>query len=251
MPTLLSGKRGCAALAVLIGLSPVLALRAGDTQYTYDALGRLETVTRPDGTQSVYTLDAAGNRTQVAEAGVPSAPASITAPTTNTSGSYVVSWTAPLSGPAPTRYELYEANNASFSGQVRIYNNSSLSFTTSGRVTGNYYYQARACNATGCGGYATRTTPVAVTAAPGKPTNFRAWNPSQGSWRADWDAVTGATSYRFQDWAGIQHTIPHDPNPSGGKQYKDYACAADCYTNRPKWVQACNGSTCGEKAQLP
>lgn len=248
---LLSGKRGRAALAVLIGLSPMLAPHAGDTLYTYDALGRLQTVTRPDGTQSAYTLDAAGNRTQVVEGGVPTAPASITAPTTNTTGSYAVTWTAPSSGAAPTRYELYEANNVSFSGQIRIYNNTGLSFTTSGRVTGNYYYQARACNAIGCGGYATRTTPVAVTAALAMPTNFRSWNPSQGSWRADWDAVSGATSYKLQDWAGIQYTIPHDPNPFGGKQYKEYACVDDCYTNRPKWVQACNGSTCGAKAQLP
>jgi YD repeat-containing protein len=225
--------------------------QAADTDYTYDALGRLIAVSRPDGTQTNYTLDAAGNRTQLFEGGVPNAPASIAAPTSNTSGSYLVSWTAPASGTAATRYELHEATNVSFSGQTLIYDNSSLSFTTSGRVTGHYYYRVRACSAVGCGAYATRTTPVAVVATPATPTNFRAWNPAQQAWRADWDGVPGATSYRFQDWAGIQQTIPHRPSPPGGKQYVDYHCADDCQTNRPKWVQACNGSDCGAKAQLP
>jgi hypothetical protein len=212
-------------------------------------LGRLQTVTRADGTQSVYTLDAAGNRTQVVEGAVPGAPASITAPATSNTGNYAVTWTAPASGPAPARYELHEANNASFSGQVLVYNNSALNFTVSGRAGGNYYYRVRACSSIGCGGYATRTTPVAVSATLGTPANFRSWNPAQGAWTADWDSVTGATSYRFQDWAGNQQTVSHDPNAA--KQYIDYHCADDCYTNRPKWVQACNGNTCGSKAQLP
>jgi YD repeat-containing protein len=222
---------------------------AADTDYTYDALGRLTTVSRPDGTQTRYTLDAAGNRTQLLEGGVPGAPASITAPASNTSGSYVVSWSAPTSGVAPTRYELYEATNAAFSGQTSIYNSSALSFTTSGRVTGSYYYRVRACAPIGCGAYATRTSPVVVSAAPAIPTNFRAWNPAQGAWHAEWDSVPGATTYNFQDWAGIARTIPH--NAGAAKQYTEYHCADDCYTNRPKWVQACNGSNCGPKAQLP
>jgi YD repeat-containing protein len=46
---------------------PMALLHAGDTNYTYDALGRLTTVTRADGAQTAYTLDAAGNRTQVQE----------------------------------------------------------------------------------------------------------------------------------------------------------------------------------------
>jgi YD repeat-containing protein len=241
------------SLLLLAGASLLAAepCQAADTNYAYDALGRLITVSRPDGNQTSYALDAAGNRTLLLEGGVPGTPASIAAPTSNTSGSYLVSWTAPTSGAAATRYELYEATNVSFSGQTLIHNNSALSFMTSGRVTGNYYYRVRACSSVGCGEFATRTTPVAVAAAPGTPTNFRAWNPTQGAWRADWDAVAGATTYRFQDWASIQHTIPHDPNPFGGKQYIDYHCADDCYTNRPKWVQACNGSNCGAKAQLP
>lgn len=44
------------------------------TQYTYDALGRLKTVTHPDGRVTTYTYDAAGNRSQVTTSGTPPPP---------------------------------------------------------------------------------------------------------------------------------------------------------------------------------
>ena len=75
---------------------------AGDTVYTYDALGRLVKVVRPDGVETNYTLDAAGNRTQVTEGapappppppGPPPAPTVFT-PNQNSPCSYVAQWNA-------------------------------------------------------------------------------------------------------------------------------------------------------------
>jgi len=43
----------------LVGFSA----QAGTIAYTYDALGRLATVTYSDGTVITYSYDAAGNRT--------------------------------------------------------------------------------------------------------------------------------------------------------------------------------------------
>lgn len=62
-----------------IGLAGLLALvlaatgiaRAGTDSYTYDALGRLASVTYADGSTVTYTYDAAGNRTAVATSGAP------------------------------------------------------------------------------------------------------------------------------------------------------------------------------------
>ena len=51
-----------AAFAALVS-APVQAATA--TAYTYDTLGRVATVTYPNGTIITYSYDPAGNRTQV------------------------------------------------------------------------------------------------------------------------------------------------------------------------------------------
>ena len=64
-------KAACAAsMAVLAGIICAGALvasqaLAGNTTYSYDALGRVIKVTYPDSKQICYAYDAAGNRTQV------------------------------------------------------------------------------------------------------------------------------------------------------------------------------------------
>ena len=54
------------ALGVSAGGS---TLAADQINYTYDALGRLQTVTYPNSTTVTYTYDPAGNRTQVTNTG--------------------------------------------------------------------------------------------------------------------------------------------------------------------------------------
>jgi YD repeat-containing protein len=69
---------------VISGIGPLIAWSGtpGTESYTYDALGRLVTITSPDGTQSTYQYDAAGNR-QAISTGVdvtpPSVPSGLTA----------------------------------------------------------------------------------------------------------------------------------------------------------------------------
>lgn len=60
------------AAIFLLGLlvaSP--AAFAGDETYTYDASGRLHTVTYADGSTTTYTYDPAGNRTVMTQVGTP------------------------------------------------------------------------------------------------------------------------------------------------------------------------------------
>ena len=52
-------------LLLVLGFAAGSSARADGFTYTYDALGRLQSVTYQSGTQVVYTYDPAGNRTQV------------------------------------------------------------------------------------------------------------------------------------------------------------------------------------------
>ena len=73
--------------------------------YQYDDAGRLKVVTYGDGTSTTYTLDAAGNRQQVAiiplSPGAPGKPA-ISGITQHTA---TVTWTAPTTGGAVVSYQ--------------------------------------------------------------------------------------------------------------------------------------------------
>ncbi|MGH8238999.1 MAG: RHS repeat domain-containing protein, partial [Steroidobacteraceae bacterium] len=95
----------CAAFLVALVSAPS-AFGSSSTTYTYDALGRLRTVT-VSGTQTSvqsYDYDAAGNRTLSTSGIVPSVPPSITVPSTSITGSYTISWGA--STGTVTAYEL-------------------------------------------------------------------------------------------------------------------------------------------------
>lgn len=154
-PRASSAVRIC-ALGTLV-LTAGVAVAATAT-YGYDALGRLTSITSDDGKIVVYKLDAAGNRTQVLSA---TPPASITVPTSNTTGSYSISWGA--STGTVSAYKLYEATNASFTGQTQVYSGTALSVSLTGRQSGTYYYRVAACVDTICSGYRTGTNGVTVT----------------------------------------------------------------------------------------
>jgi YD repeat-containing protein len=93
-------------VASAMGLSAVVLCPAGaqaqvSTAYTYDALGRLKTVTNAGGATVTYAYDAADNRSQVVVAGVQTAPSAfdLGAPVTGAAaGAWVLSASPVLSG---------------------------------------------------------------------------------------------------------------------------------------------------------
>lgn len=147
--------------------------------------------------QTIYSLDAAGNRTQVLEGAPPNQPASITVPSTSTNGSYTISWTAPTSGTVDL-YELYESTSSSFSSQTRIYSGTAQSKAVSGKGNGTYYYRVRACSVS-CGGYRAGANGTTVTLPPAIPGAISAPATSDtGSYTVRWGASGSGTVTAYQ-----------------------------------------------------
>lgn len=130
--------------------------------YEYDDLGRLKSVSYEDGKQIDYVLDAAGNRKSVKTWNAPPMPVISDVLVWNNSGSFNVSWTAPVTTVSITRYELYQSLNGAPFGATPLVNTLVLTYSATGRAEGRYIYRVRACNADGCGRYTTWINPVNV-----------------------------------------------------------------------------------------
>jgi YD repeat-containing protein len=148
---------------------------AATATYEYDALGRLTRIDSSDGKRVIYRLDAAGNRTQVSSGTAAGVPASITVPSSSTSGSYTISWGAATG--TVTAYQLYQATSTSFSGQQLVYGGTGRSAALSGLSNGTYYYRVRACFDAECSAYRTGTNGVTVS-PPSQPPAIQVLNPS-------------------------------------------------------------------------
>jgi YD repeat-containing protein len=239
----LRGPAGLAAAIVLISVALGAVAQAATTYYTYDALGRLREVRRPDGVQSAYTYDASGNRIDVQEGTPPTAPASIYVPGSSSSSSYTISWTAPTSGTV-SRYELYESTSANFAAQTLVYNGPALSqlITGKGSSNGIFYYRVRACSVS-CSPYATGANAIVVTPAPSAPSSIVVpANSATGSFTISWGGSIGViTKYelyeaRSSSFSGqtlvhsaITQTIAFTDRANGSYYYR---------------VRACNGGSC-------
>jgi YD repeat-containing protein len=237
-----------ALLAVTSAATPAATLN-----YEYDALGRLKDVQYPGGSIVSYTLDPAGNRTQVAASTLPGIPASITVPASSTTGSYSISWGAATG--TVTEYQLYEATNSGFTGQVQVYSGTGTSKAISGKGNGTYYYRVRACNGAICSGYRSGANGIVVNLAPpAAPASiFGPAGQTTGNYSISWSSSTGATRYELWEsffgsafskvYDGTNTVKSFSNKPDGEYRYKAKACnAAGCSGYSPtKLVLVCNG----------
>nr|QNO43843.1 hypothetical protein HEAIHDEL_00005 [Methanosarcinales archaeon ANME-2c ERB4] len=110
------------------------------SNYLIRAVADDGTSTREDQSDSTFSLTCTS----------PSASALNDPGTTDTDGSYTVSWSS-VSG--ATSYTLEEDTSGSFGSPTVVYFGSGTSKYITGRRDGTYYYRVNACNACGCSGW--------------------------------------------------------------------------------------------------
>ncbi|MDR6840427.1 hypothetical protein [Pseudoxanthomonas sacheonensis] len=159
----------------------------------------------------------------------------VSAPGFVSTGSYTVSWTAVAGA---SRYELQERVNSGSWSQV--YSGTALSQAFTGKVSGVYGYQARACNPSACGAWSAEAS-VSVTLPPSSvPTISVPATAPGGDYTVSWTASTGATSYTLDQstnggstWAtaytGAAQSVPYVDKPAGNYTYRVKGCnSAGC-----------------------
>lgn len=159
----------------------------------------------------------------------------LTAPSFVSTGSYTVSWTAVAGA---SRYELQERLGSGSWAQA--YSGTATSKAISGKASGVYSYQARACNPSACGAWSAIAS-VSVTVPPSSvPVLSLAATAPGGDYTVSWSASTGATSYTLDESTNGGSTWTNAYTGAAlSKAYIDRA--AGNYTYR---VKGCNAAGC-------
>ncbi|MDH5824647.1 RHS repeat protein [Luteimonas sp. RD2P54] len=166
----------------------------------------------------------------------PASAPTLTVPATNLTGSYAISWT---SVETSTRYELQERlNSGSWSA---IHEAASRSISVTGRTTGTWGYQVRACNEAGCGAY----SPVKTTAVTRPPTSAPTLivpqgTSTSGNYTISWTSVSPVTKYQLEERLGSGSWSRIHEAAAASKAVSGRATGSWSYR-----VQGCNAAGCG------
>jgi YD repeat-containing protein len=129
---------------------------------------------------------------------IPGAP-TLTAPASNGSGSFDLSWTIAAGA---NRYRLEESTNGG--AWVEIQNTTSSAASISGKPNGSYRYRVRACSSTNvsdCGGYSNEATVnVSIAQVPASPPALTGPSSTSADFQftLSWNSVTHATRYELE-----------------------------------------------------
>jgi RHS repeat-associated protein len=240
---------------------------ASEEAYAYDGHGRRVNITKPrSGAKRFMVYSASGQlrfesdeatgkftnyiylgKTLIAKdeatlVQVPQHPPVVTAPATNSSGSYAVSWTMPAGAATVEVIERKDAGD-----WMLIHAGTGLSRAVSLRGNGTYLYKAKACNAAGCSAYGDAVaTQVSGVSSPPPPAGLVASpNPSHtGDFEVRWPTSGAATGYRLDskpanasiwttDYQGAQTSFDASVKTVGEYHYRVMACAAGCSVPTP------------------
>ena len=92
--------------------------------------------------------------------------------------------------------KLYEATNATFSGESLVYQGAALSYGVSGKTSdATYYYRVSACNQSACSSPKVAGNPVTVRHAPSVPPSLVVpQSNSTGDYTVTWQLTTGTVT---------------------------------------------------------
>ena len=210
--------------------------------YGYDGNGNVLSVTNAAGHVITYQYDALNRVAATAESGgasplMPSTAPTLTTPSSSSTGSYTVSWTA-VSG--ALAYNVQKELNGGSWGLVE--NTGSTSWSAASQPSGTYGYRVQACDSAGCGPWsATGSTTVSIPTAPATaPALSVPATSTTGSYTVSWGSVSSAGSYTLQQringggWTTVSASAAQSWNASGE--------ASGSYGYQ---VQACNAVGCG------
>lgn len=166
----------------------------------------------------------------------PGSAPSLSAPATNTSGSYTISWSTVAT---TVSYNLEESSDggSSWSGIASV---GGTSAGVSGRGAGTYLYRIKACNAAGCGPYSGNASTQVIFAPTGAPSLSAPASAGVNGYTVNWSGVATASSYTLEESAnGGGWTATQNANATSqafsGKGNGSYAYRS----------KACNIAGCG------
>jgi len=162
----------------------------------------------------------------------PNPPATLNVPPSST-GTLSASWAAASTA---TSYQLDQRLNEG--AWTTVFSGSATTAALSGLTTGIYDFQARACNASGCGvNGSIATTYVGV--IPPVPGAISGPNPNSGAFTLTWAATPGTNTYTLQEKVGSGSWTTLATLGSATANIAGHAAGTYSYQ-----VQACNTAGC-------
>ena len=165
----------------------------------------------------------------------PGSPPSVSSPSTNSTGSYTVSWSTIVNA---TSYTLQERVNGG--AWTTVQSSSATTWSATSKANGTYSYQAQSCNSGGCSAWSSVSTTTVLHPPGSAPTLSVPGSSTTGSYTVSWSAISTATSYNLQkqvnggSWTTVQS--------SGSTSWSVSGQGDGSYGYQ---VQACNSGGCG------
>jgi uncharacterized protein (UPF0333 family) len=181
----------------------------------------------------------------------PSTPGSISYPSSNSTGSFTVNWSA---ANGATSYVLERSTSSTFSPTTQVYSGSATSFSQSGLSPGTYYYRVKAVSSCGESSWKTGTV-VTVTScsAPDSPEFITYPSTSRtGSFTVSWAEVSGATSYVLERSTSSKFSPATQVYAGSETSFSETGLSSETYYYRVKAVDVCGESAwiAGGKCQV-